>query len=64
MIVCVRIEIRTGHIPKTKIQLNRFVLYFGFKFLTAISEPECLENMGASTSHNPMGFHGPLQGYF
>jgi hypothetical protein len=23
---------------------------------------DCLENMEASTSHNPMGLHGPLQG--
>jgi hypothetical protein len=26
--------------------------------LTAV----CLENLGASTSHNPMGLHGTLQG--
>jgi hypothetical protein len=30
--------------------------------LTAICEPDCLENVGASTSHNPMGLHGLLQG--
>jgi hypothetical protein len=30
--------------------------------LTAICEPNFLENVGASTSHNPMGLHGPLQG--
>jgi hypothetical protein len=29
--------------------------------LTAICEP-CLENVGALTSHNPMGLHGLLQG--
>jgi hypothetical protein len=30
---------------------------------TAICEPtDCLENAGASTSHNPMGLHGLLQG--
>jgi hypothetical protein len=29
--------------------------------LTAICEPFCLENMKASTSHNPMGLHGLLQ---
>jgi hypothetical protein len=23
---------------------------------------DCLENVGASTSHNPMGHHGLLQG--
>jgi hypothetical protein len=23
---------------------------------------DCLENVGASTSHNPMGLHGLLQG--
>jgi hypothetical protein len=23
---------------------------------------DCLEHVGASTSHNPMGFHGLLQG--
>jgi hypothetical protein len=23
---------------------------------------ECLENVGASTSHSPIGLHGPLQG--
>jgi hypothetical protein len=28
-----------------------------------ICEPDCLENVGASTSHNPMGLHGLLQGY-
>jgi hypothetical protein len=30
--------------------------------LTAIFVPDCLQNMGASTSHNPMGLHGLLQG--
>jgi hypothetical protein len=25
---------------------------------------DCLENVGASTSHNPMGLHGLLQEYF
>jgi hypothetical protein len=30
--------------------------------LTTICEPDCLENVGASTSHNPMGLHGLLQG--
>jgi hypothetical protein len=29
--------------------------------LTAICEPT-VENVGASTSHNPMGLHGLLQG--
>jgi hypothetical protein len=29
--------------------------------LTAISA-DCLENVGTSTSHNPMGLHGLLQG--
>jgi hypothetical protein len=29
--------------------------------LTAICERDCLENEGASTSHNPMGLHGLLQ---
>jgi hypothetical protein len=23
---------------------------------------ECLENVGASSSHNPLGFHSPIQG--
>jgi hypothetical protein len=27
------------------------------------SVSRCLENMGASTSHNPMRLHGPLPGY-
>jgi hypothetical protein len=31
--------------------------------LTAICEPIFLENVGTSTSHNPMGLHGLLQGY-
>jgi hypothetical protein len=31
--------------------------------LTVICELICLENVGASTSHNPMGLHGLLQGY-
>jgi hypothetical protein len=31
--------------------------------LTAVCEPICLENVGASMSHNPMGLHGLLQGY-
>jgi hypothetical protein len=31
--------------------------------LTAIFWADCLENVGASTSHNTMGFHGQLQGY-
>jgi hypothetical protein len=30
--------------------------------LTAICEPIVLENVEAPTSHNPMGFHGLLQG--
>jgi hypothetical protein len=30
--------------------------------LTAICEPICLENVGASASQNPMGSHGLLQG--
>jgi hypothetical protein len=30
--------------------------------LSAISEPVALENVGASTSHNPMGLHGLVQG--
>jgi hypothetical protein len=30
--------------------------------LTDIREPDCLENVGASTSHNPMDLHGLLQG--
>jgi hypothetical protein len=31
--------------------------------LTAICEPIVYKNVGASTSHSPMGLHGPLQGY-
>jgi hypothetical protein len=30
--------------------------------LTALCEPIFLENVGTSTSHNPMGLHGLLQG--
>jgi hypothetical protein len=30
--------------------------------LTAICWADCLENVGASTSHSPMGLHGLLQG--
>jgi hypothetical protein len=30
--------------------------------LTAICWADCLGNVGASTSHNPMGFYGLLQG--
>jgi hypothetical protein len=30
--------------------------------LTAICEPIVLENVGSSTSHNPMGLHGLYQG--
>jgi hypothetical protein len=30
--------------------------------LTAICEPIVYKNVGASTSHNPMGLHGLLQG--
>jgi hypothetical protein len=29
---------------------------------TAICEPNCLQNVGTSTSHNPTGLHGLLQG--
>jgi hypothetical protein len=29
--------------------------------LTAICEADCLDNVGASTSHNPMGLHCLLQ---
>jgi hypothetical protein len=32
--------------------------------LTAICERICLENMGAPTSHNPMGLHGLLHRKF
>jgi hypothetical protein len=31
--------------------------------LTAIYEPIVYKNVGTSTSHNPMGLHGLLQGY-
>jgi hypothetical protein len=31
--------------------------------LTAICEPIVYKNVGSSTSHSPMGLHGPLQGY-
>jgi hypothetical protein len=31
--------------------------------LTAICEPIVYKYVGASTSHSPMGLHGPLQGY-
>jgi hypothetical protein len=31
--------------------------------LTAICELIVYKNVGASTSHSPMGLHGPLQGY-
>jgi hypothetical protein len=31
--------------------------------LTAICEPIAYKNVGASTSHSPMGLHDPLQGY-
>jgi hypothetical protein len=31
--------------------------------LTAICEPIVCKNVGASTSHSPIGLHGPLQGY-
>jgi hypothetical protein len=30
--------------------------------LTAICEPTDLDNVGSSTSHNPIGLHGLLQG--
>jgi hypothetical protein len=30
--------------------------------LAAICLTDCLQNVGASTSHNPMGLHGLLQG--
>jgi hypothetical protein len=28
-----------------------------------IGRGDCIENVGASTSHNPIGFHDGLQGY-
>jgi hypothetical protein len=31
--------------------------------LTTICELIIYKNVGASTSHSPMGLHGPLQGY-
>jgi hypothetical protein len=31
--------------------------------VTAICEAIVYKNVGASTSHSPMGLHGPLQGY-
>jgi hypothetical protein len=30
--------------------------------LSVIREADCLENVGFSTSHNPTGLHGLLQG--
>jgi hypothetical protein len=32
--------------------------------LTHLLWADCLENVGTSKSHNPMGLHGLLQGYF
>jgi hypothetical protein len=32
--------------------------------LTAICEPNCLDNVGSLTSHNPIGLHGPLRDGF
>jgi hypothetical protein len=34
----------------------------GYGNHTAICEPDCLANVGASTSHNPTGLNGLLQG--
>jgi hypothetical protein len=51
-------EMSTRNIPGGKGRLAR-----GADNLTAICEPICLESVGASTSHNPMGLHDLLQGY-
>jgi hypothetical protein len=47
------IEMSTRNLPGVKLRLERKA-----DNLTAI----CVENMGASTSHNPMGLHDLLQG--
>jgi hypothetical protein len=37
--------------------------YYATSRKVAGSIPDCPENVGASTSHNPMGLHSLLQGY-
>jgi hypothetical protein len=49
-------EISTRHLPGGKGRPTRKA------DLTAICEPIVLENVGASTTHNPVGLHGLLQG--
>jgi hypothetical protein len=50
-------EMSTRNLPWDKGRLARKA-----DELTA-SEIDFLENVGASTPHNPMGLHGQLQGY-
>jgi hypothetical protein len=50
-------EMSTRNLPGGKGQLARKA-----NNLTAICELNVLENVGALTSHNPMGLHGLLQG--
>jgi hypothetical protein len=50
-------EMSTRNLPQGK---GRLALKAGN--LTAICQADCLENVGASTSHNPMDLHGLLEG--
>jgi hypothetical protein len=50
-------EMSTRNLPGSKGRAER-----GADYLTAICGAECLENVEASTSHNPIRLHGLLQG--
>jgi hypothetical protein len=50
-------EMSTGNIPGGEERPARKA-----DNLTAICEPIVYKNVGTSTSHSPMGLHGPLQG--
>jgi hypothetical protein len=52
-------EMSTRNFPGGKFRLERQA-----DNLTAICEPIVYKKMGTSTSHNPMGLHGLLQGQF
>jgi hypothetical protein len=51
-------EMSTRNLPEGKERTVRKADNF-----TAICEPNVYRNMGASTSHNPRGLHGLLQGW-
>jgi hypothetical protein len=46
----------------TKYILYKRNAYYFILYVHRYLRADCLENVGASTSHNPIGLHGLLQG--